>query len=162
MAIVYRKSLKGVAEIETRSHRLAPRQRAALILVDGRKTDLELAALIPGEPQAALAGLLADGFIEVVATLAERPAERKPAPAAATAGSSVHKAAGTLEATRRDAVRQLNDQLGPSAEGLAIRIERCASMAELQTLLAQAVQLLHGVRGKTAAEAFAARFIADA
>ena len=47
---VYRKTAKGMAEIETRVHRLAPRLRGALILVDGRKTDDELATLILAEP----------------------------------------------------------------------------------------------------------------
>lgn len=165
MAVVYRKSPKGLAEIETRAHRLAPRLRGALILVDGRKTDAELATLILAEPQAVLASLLADGFIEVVATLADRPAERAavvgPSPEPATAVPAARTGGPSLEATRRDAVRQLNDQLGPTAETLAIKIERAKSMPELQPLLAQAVALLRSARGAAIAEAFAARFIVD-
>ncbi len=41
MAIVYRMTAKGVAEIETQAHRLLPRLRSALILVDGKKSDGE-------------------------------------------------------------------------------------------------------------------------
>ena len=161
MAITYRKSLKGVAELETRVHRLAPRLRAALIMIDGNKTDADLAGLIPAEPQAALASLLADGFIEVAATLAERPIEPEPAPTQVSAMPGVRKTAGAHETLRRDIVRHLTDQLGPGAETLAIKIERTNSMLELQPLLAQAVGLLRNMRGLAAAKAFAARFIAE-
>ena len=76
MSIVYRKTEKGVTEIATRALRLGPRQRSTLILVDGRKTDAELAQLILADPAGTLTGLLADGFIEVLTTLADRPPER--------------------------------------------------------------------------------------
>ena len=162
MAVVYRKTPKGVAEIGTRAFRLPPRLRGALILVDGRKTDAELAALILAEPQASLDALLADGFIEVAATLADRPAERRSSPASTATESAAPRGGATFEATRRDAVRQLNDQLGPSAETLAIKMERTTALRELQPLLAQAVALLRSARGAAAAEAFAARFVVDA
>ena len=42
MSIIFRKTAKGISEIETREHRLTPRVRNALILVDGRR---DLAAL---------------------------------------------------------------------------------------------------------------------
>jgi hypothetical protein len=150
MTSVYRKTDKGVAEITTRAHRLVPRLRSALILVDGKKTDDELAKLILAEPAATLASLLADGFIDVLATLAERPPERKsvtPAPTVA------------FETLRRDAVRQLTDQVGPAAETVAIKIERAKTMAELEPLLVQGGQILRNLRGTAAAQAFAARFI---
>jgi hypothetical protein len=161
MAVVYRKTPKGVAEIGTRAFRLAPRLRGALILVDGRKTDAELAALILAEPQATLAALLADGFIEVAATLADRPAERRPSSAPTATASVAPRDGASFETTRRDAVRQLNDQLGPGAETLAIKMERTAAMRELQPLLVQAVALLRSARGAAVADAFAARFIGD-
>ena len=85
MSTVYRKTEKGVNEIATRALRLGPRQRSALILVDGRKTDVELAQLILADPAGTLASLLADGFIEVLTTLADRPAERPPERKAARA-----------------------------------------------------------------------------
>jgi hypothetical protein len=152
MTSVYRKTDKGVAEITTRAHRLVPRLRSALILVDGRKTDDELAELILVEPAAALASLLADGFIEVLATLAERPPERK----VVTPGPSVD-----FETLRRDAVRQLTNQVGPAADTVAIMIERAKTMAELEPLLVRGAQILHNMRGTAAAQAFAARFISS-
>ena len=36
MATIYRKTAKGVREIETRATKLAPRFRSLLILVDGK------------------------------------------------------------------------------------------------------------------------------
>ena len=162
MSTVYRKTAKGIAEIETRAHRLVPRLRSALILVDGRKTDAELTQMILNDPAGTLASLLADGFIEVLATLAERPPERpperKPAPGAAP-GRDGPSSKASFEALRRDAVRHLNDQMGPAAETVAIKIERANSMPELQPLLAQAAQVLRNVRGAAAAAAFTARFI---
>ena len=163
MSTVYRKTEKGVNEIATRALRLGPRQRSALILVDGRKTDVELAQLILADPAATLAGLLADGFIEVLTTLAdrpaERPAERKATAPAAAASRPVASDSAAFESLRRDAVRVLNEQLGPAAETVAIKIERAKSMPEMQPMLAQAAKLLRNVRGSAAAEAFAARFI---
>jgi hypothetical protein len=64
MEIVYRKTERGVTEIATRQHKLAPRLRSALVVVDGKRTDQELAALIAGQPQETLQALLEAGFIE--------------------------------------------------------------------------------------------------
>ena len=65
MSTVYRKTAKGQAEIDTRAHRLLPRLRQALILVDGRKPDTELEKLILADPKATLESLERDGFIEI-------------------------------------------------------------------------------------------------
>ena len=168
MSIVYRKTEKGVTEIATRALRLGPRQRSALILVDGRKTDAELAQLILADPASTLTNLLAEGFIEVLATLAdrpaehlaERPAERKAAAPVVAAARPAGSDGAAFESLRRDAARALNDQLGPAAELIAVKIERARSMPELQPLLVQAAKLLRNVRGSAAAEAFSAHFIA--
>ena len=154
MTTIYRKTAKGLAEIETRGHRLPPRLRGALILVDGQRRVADIAKLVPGEAEAMLQQLLADGFIDVFAVLADRPPLPPPAPTAAPAPTGT-----ALDATKRDAVRYLNDKLGPAAEGLAIKIERSKSAAELQPLLVQAAQALRGFGGAAAAEPFVARFI---
>ena len=155
MATVYRKTDKGVAEITTRAHRLAPRYRSALILVDGKKADDELHKLILSEPADTLARLLAEGFIDVFATLApqpERPPER-------TATASSNRSDGATFASRqRDAVRELNHQMGPLAETLALGMERAKSDAELQPLVRQAADMLRRMRGAAPADAYLARF----
>ena len=159
MSTIYRKTAKGHAEIETRALRLPPRLRGALIMVDGQRSVEDLAKLIPGDAVQTLEQLLADGFIELFAVLDNRPpppaaaAPRKPVPAAFTSSLDNHK---------REVVRYLNDRLGLSAEALAIKIERAASTAELQPLLAQSAQALRNFGGAAAADPFVARFLGSA
>jgi ribosomal protein S7 len=130
MAIIYRKTAKGVAEIETRAHRLTPRMRSALILVDGKRSDAELAAMIQQQATETLHALAGQGFIEVL-TIASAPAApaapvapvapatpaskaaaplRPPAPPAAAAPAS---AVPDLQARRREAVRGNSCAKGP-------------------------------------------------
>ena len=170
MPIIYRKSSKGQREIETREHRLPPRLRSALILVDGKRSDADLNTLVM-QPAETLAALLEQGFIEVAGTTAARePARPAAAPAAApgavarpagapAAAASAAAAAGpAFEERRRAAVRALNDLLGPAAETLAIRIEKARSADDLRPLLVSGAQLIANFRGRSAAEAFAAKF----
>jgi hypothetical protein len=154
MTTIYRKTAKGQAEIETRAHRLPPRLRGALIMVDGHRSVDDLMKLVPGDADAALQQLLIDGFIDVFAVLADRPPAPSPAPAAAAA-----KAGSSIDSTKRDVVRYLNEKLGPAGEGIAIKIERAKSLSELQPLLGQAAQVLHSFGGASASEPFIARFI---
>jgi hypothetical protein len=162
MSTVYRKTAKGQAEIDTRAHRLLPRLRQALILVDGRKPYSELEKLILADPKATLESLERDGFIEVVSSQPDAPVERRAEAAAATAPAAApRKAVVSVDSIRRDAVRHLNEQLGPAAEGISIKLEKVKAMPELRPLLVSAAQLLLNVRGAAAAQAFADRFLTD-
>lgn len=150
MPSIFRKSAKGATEIETRAHRLVPRLRAMLILVDGKRSDLELAQLMPQNAADTLAALLEQGFVELVAA---------PTPVAAAAPTAPPPApAPSFDAVRRSVVRSLHDAIGPAAETLALRMERTHNLDELRALLPQAVQAVGNMRGRSAAEAFAARF----
>jgi hypothetical protein len=155
MPSIFRKSAKGATEIETRAHRLVPRLRAMLILVDGKRSDSELAQLMPPHAADTLAALLEQGFVEPVDV---------PAPAVAAASPSAPAPAAALapsfDTTRRVVVRALNDAIGPAAETLALRMERTHNLDELRALLPLAVQAVGNMRGRSAAEAFAARFAA--
>jgi len=62
---VYRKTERGQTEIATRQYKLAPRLRSALVVVDGKRSQFELASMIAGEPQETLQALLEAGFIEL-------------------------------------------------------------------------------------------------
>jgi hypothetical protein len=157
MASVYRKTAKGQTEIETRVNRLVPRLRTALILVDGKRTDDELRTMIMSEPDEVLAVLLDQGYVEIISsTPPPRSSQAAAAPAAeATPTSSPRK----LDETRRMAVRFLNDQLGPSAESLALKIERAANWAELKPHLEMAEHFLRSGRGPAVAQEFAAKFL---
>lgn len=153
MASVFRKTAKGQTEIETRVNRLVPRLRTSLILVDGRRTDEQLRTLILSDPDEVLAALLDQGYIEVISSTT--PSRSAPAEPAAAPRSSPRK----LEETRRMAVRFLNDNLGPSAESLALKIERAHDWAELKPHLEMAEHFLRSGRGPAAAQEFADKFL---
>lgn len=161
MATIFRKTDKGHAEIATRAHKLPPRLRSALILVDGRRSDEELSRLVLAEPQATLQALLDQGFVEVISVTVERaavpataPPQAAPAPVPAAAD-----APRDFAQQRREAVRALTDAVGPMGEALALKMERAASPAELRPLLALAVQVIGNARGAGQAGQFGARFL---
>jgi len=161
MAAIYRKTDKGNAEIETRAHRLSPRLRSALIVVDGKRNDDELRKLILQDPEQTLQQLLEQGFIEVAVTVPAKPPAPKPAevraePAAVEAASL---SPSQLEQLKRDAVRSLNNHLGPMAESIALKIERARSLAELKPLLQTAGQIVLNASGTGAAADFHSRFV---
>jgi hypothetical protein len=154
MAIIYAKTDKGQLEIETRASRLAPRLRTALILVDGRRSDVELSPLIHGNPELILHSLLHDGFIEVVRIVEERAAPRPPEEARA-----VDPQVRAFELRRRAAVDDLLEQVGALGEAVAARLDRCTTTEELEPNLELARQILEYARGERAAAAYARRFI---
>lgn len=158
MATTYCKTAKGVTEIETRAFRLTPRLRSTLILLDGKRTLDELRTLVSQGLDENLEALHQGGFIEAVAVPDPvRPQRSAPAPRPAPpAGPSAD-----FLAARREVLRTINEQLGPVAESLAIKMERTTSEAEFRPLLATAAQLLFQVRGAQAAQAFRARFMAE-
>jgi hypothetical protein len=158
MATIYRKTDKGQTEIETRLFRLLPRMRTALILVDGHRNDHELAKLIPGDPVSTLQSLLADGFIEVQAIVEQRSAPRASAPQEPH-GRGPAAPSPAFEQRRREAIRALNDLLGPEAESLAIRMEKCHDWSQLLPVLQAAQQAVRNTRGATAAADYGARFV---
>lgn len=165
MPTIYRKTAKGQAEIETRAHRLAPRLRSLLIMVDGKRSDADLAQMLPQAAEA-LATLAEDGFIaEQTRSAASAPAPATTSPASTaperetpgTAGPGPAAPTGQFEAMRRDLLRALNDRLGPAGERMAIKLERARDEAEFRALLPSAVELVAAVRGRDAAAAFSAR-----
>jgi hypothetical protein len=164
MPLIYRKTAKGLAEIETRAHRLTPRMRSALILVDGKRDLAELKTLVTQQADETVLALAEQGFIEAVGESAALPPAPPPAVAAPAAAPAPPAAAGAaapqadFDSTRRAAVRALNDLVGPAADTLAIRMEKARNLAELLPVLVQAAQTVSAMRGKAAAEAFAKRF----
>jgi hypothetical protein len=163
MVMYYAKTTEGVREIETRERRLPPRVRSALILIDGKRSDADLAKLIQ-QPAETLQVLLDAGLIAVVGN----GPLTKEAPAAAKAGppglaQSVAPELDTdLPTLRREAVRAINDLLGPEGEMLALRLERASDMKDLRAVLERAVAYIANARGGGAAAKFAARFLPGA
>ena len=109
--------------------------------------------MIAGDADQVLATLLAEGYIEVISITAT-PRAAAPAPTASE-GAGPRK----IEETRRMAVRFLNDNLGPSAESLALKIERAQNWGELKPHLEMAEHFLRAGRGPTIAEEFADKFL---
>lgn len=162
MSTIYAKTPQGLHEIATRERRLSPRLRSALILVDGKRDEDELARLIQN-PDETLQALLEAQLIAAVASgkpaRSSKPAELDEAPAPAP-GTGL--SAADLAALRRDAVRALNDLLGPEAESLALRMERAGDEEQLRAALERAVQYIANARGGGAAATFATRFLKSA
>jgi hypothetical protein len=153
MPIIYRKTAKGLAEVETRVYRLAPRLRSVLIVIDGKRSDEELTQLLP-QAHEALAVLLEEDFIAEFARTAAAP----PPPPAYEQTVILPKGPGAaFEAMRRDLLRAFNDRAGPAGETLAIKMERATSEAEFRALLPQAIRLVSTIKGSDAGNAFAAR-----
>lgn len=161
MSIIFRKTAKGVHEIETREHRLPPRLRNVLILVDGRRDVATLRGLVPQQVDDVLNMLVEQAFIEAAGQAAPAPAPRA-ADDARIQGTVSPVAASSAPSQpfnirQRAAVRDLNDAIGPMAEALAIRMERARHDADLRALVQTAVQLIGNSRGRSVAEAYAKR-----
>jgi hypothetical protein len=170
MATIYRKTAKGHSEIETRTHRLSPRLRSALIMVDGRRSDDDVRKLIPQQADETLRLLDEQGFIEIIGITQDTPPQR---PASVAAPSRPAEAAPPVtprpvapavpprdfEATRAQAVRLFTDMVGPMAEALAIKMERARSPDELRTLVQTAQRIIGNARGGQAAADYGTRFL---
>ena len=157
-----RKTAKGQAEIETRAHRLTPRLRGLLILVDGKRDTAALASLVPQQCDALLAELIKQGFIDEPPPPPTPAPAPSPAPATAPAAPTAAVAPTVnFETLRRSAVRALNDEVGPAADALAMRMERAHNIEELRPLLALAAQLVASMRGRPAGEVYGMRFLAS-
>lgn len=154
MTKIFRKTGKGIEEIATRAHRLVPRLRTALILVDGTRSDAEFGSLITQDAAQTLEELRSLGYIEVVSVV-EAPAKPEKASASAAAPAAPDK---SFAAFRAEAVRAFNDLTGPTGEALAIKMEKATSREQLAPLLQTAYQIIGNSRGAQAATEFKARF----
>jgi len=171
MATIYRKTAKGQSEIETRAQRLPPRLRSALILVDGRRSDVDMRKLILQQPEETLRTLSEQGFIEIIAFTQDAAPPRMPpgapaprpqaVPAAQTVAAPVMPVR-SFEATRAQAVRSFTDLVGPMAEALAIKMERTRSLDELLPLVRTAQTIIGNARGGQAAADYGTRLLGSA
>jgi hypothetical protein len=62
-----------------------------------------------------------------------------------------------LETLRRAVVRHLVNAIGPHADDMAVRVERCRSVDELRQILPSAAGLVEAIRGRTAMAEFMQR-----
>lgn len=151
MPIIYRKTAKGLAEIETRVYRLPPRLRSVLIMIDGKRSDADLVQMLPQAAEV-LAALAQDDFISEYTRTSAAPAP--PPPPERTV---IRPPQPTFEAMRKDVLRAFNDRLGPAGEGMALKLEKARNETEFRALLPAAVQLVTTLQGRDAGESFMAR-----
>jgi hypothetical protein len=156
MPIIYRKTAKGLAEIETRVYKLSPRLRSVLIMIDGKRSDAELLQMLPQAAEV-LAALVQDDFIAEYARTSAAAPTSAPAAVEQPERTVIRGPQPSFEAMRRDLLRAFNDRLGPAGEGMALRLEKARNETEFRALLPAAVQLVSTLQGRDAADAFMAR-----
>jgi hypothetical protein len=162
MATYHAKTDSGRREIETRERRLPPAQRSALILIDGKRSDAELTAMVP-QFERSLPLLVEAGLVEAVTPpkpiAPPKPAAPRPqAPSPVLEREPERSLDPSFLARRRDAGRALIDQLGPVGETVAMRIERAANVVELGIQIELAASLLANTRGRRAGAEFMERY----
>lgn len=158
--LVYHKSAKGTEEIATRQHRLSPKLRSMLILVDGKRGYDELARLsqLLGSTDEILGQLLDQGFIEPIASAPVPAAATPSATQPATAGAAAAPAAApiSLKEAQRFVSRRLIDLLGPNAEELCLKIEAARTVKDFQAAVVRAEGILRQYKSAHTAAEFAA------
>lgn len=154
---VLKKTDQGIEAIKHRDRALAPRERTTLILVDGSKRLQDLAQACGSLDEALRIGqaLVDLGLASVVSGGAAAPspaAAAGDAPAAAAAAAQPQD----LRSSTRRATKALEDLLGPACEPLALQLEKCKSMAELQAKIQELRTVVASMRSEKKAEEFVA------
>jgi hypothetical protein len=150
--LVFHKTALGAAEIAGADRTLPGKLRRALILVDGNKTVADLAPLFrQGEIDGILGELQASGHISL-----EGGEVATQAPVAQ--GAAPVNGLLRFDETKRAAMREVMERLGPNGDTVAVRIERAGNPAELRAALGEAERLVAGFVGEAAARAFAQKF----
>jgi hypothetical protein len=155
---IYHKTPKGMEAIANRQSGLAPRLRSLLIMVDGKRSFPDLAALT-GECEALLEQLVKDGMIEPVggaAPVAAGPVSTWP-DSQALSTSPTPLVVVSLPEAKRCATRLLVELLGPTSEVLCMKIESAGNLADFVSAVKRAREIVRDVKGAGAAE----RFIAE-
>ena len=137
------KTPKGVEEVETRKHKLEPRLRPMLIMVNGKSSAAELAGKLP-QGQAMLDELVKQGFVE--------GAKAAPAAAAAPAAKGGKPSAAGVEIARA-----LSAALGPDGDSMAMKLEEMRTAEEVKAYLEERRGMLDSVLGKAKGPAFWAK-----
>jgi hypothetical protein len=173
MTTVYRKTADGQDEIATRARRLPPRLRSLLILIDGKRDDDALRAMVP-DADALVAELASAGLIERIAAasraeparmaeavpasagglpVADMPNRQTPQPPAPPPTQPVPLSPSAVKARSRAASRWLNERLGPSGEAAAIRVESAKTPEQFEQAMLFAAKVVDARLGPAAAQA---------
>jgi hypothetical protein len=186
MAIIYRKSLKGIDELAFKSGRLTLRLTSYLLTVDGVSSTEEIAARNPHLPSmdVILQGLMQQGFIELVSgapagaqsTAATAPtAQAAPAAPAAYAAPTMNlvdvaqaarQAAAAapkppsmqLENIKGNMVRDVSSLLGSDAGPVIAKIQNCVTQDDLFAAMMGIKKIITLYVDRETAERFGSRY----
>ncbi len=154
----YLKTPKGNEEIQTRKNKLSVRQRNLLIMVDGSKPLHVLSEIATklGLSTDDLAQLEKSGFIALIAQVQAAGTDVS-GPINAAAEQPDATVIGPDEAAKfRTAHKFMNDtvvnSLGLKAFFFALKLERCATRADLAGLLGDFLKVLTKAMGATEAD----------
>ena len=161
-SLIYAKTPKGVAEVGARGAQLSMVARRVLIMMDGKRTVDDLAMYVrAGEIAAIITQLESEGLAERAGAVAattmtpqaiDEPAPPQTRPFAPPVPDERDLGPITLEEVKRRAVRELNDRLGPEADGLAMRIEDCRNIDEFRERVRDAERYVASALGAAAAQ----------
>jgi hypothetical protein len=158
---IYRKTELGNAEISGRALGLRSELRRLLILIDGKNSVGKLATFVRGaEVDSLILELQSLGVIDAAeggAVSALTPTPTATPNLSVSMPTSEQGMAPTQEqflAARTTAVRFVNDALGPSAETLAIKLERARNPQELRDAVNQVKQSLERMMGEATGHRF--------
>ena len=162
---IYRKTPKGSEAIANRQAGLvSPKLRSVLIMVDGKRSYIELAALTTalGDCEQLLSQLMQDGLIETdegafaidaVGDITQfQMAATVPAPLEATPPAPIER--GTLSGAKRFTSQLLVEMLGPTSDVLCMKVESAASIEEFVSVLRRTKSIVRDIKGTSAAERF--------
>lgn len=154
------KSAEGADEVRSRGHRLSPRLRTLLIMVDGKTTAAQLrhAAAAFGAPVDALDQLLARGLVAVTVTAPRAPEPTPvPLPAAVPRKPPVTQdPRGSANGERlREAQKVMNaaavDAMGLRAFFFTMKLDECFGVDDLRPLIPELLRAVQKKRGEAAA-----------
>lgn len=168
-----RKTSKGQDEIATRKHRLLPKYRSALILVDGRRSAAELRNTLStlGDANEIITYLENEGFVETLSvggdTDASSPTTTPQAEVSALtalpkasliapgiAVGTPPASARSLDGAKRAAVKFLGDTFGPGADDMCMRVEQAKTVAALVPVISRLRSTIENIEGKDKADRF--------
>jgi hypothetical protein len=172
----FKKTAKGHAEIEGAARQLPQQLRMLLLLVDGKRSAVELMSMLDGATPEALRALLDTGHIVATQAPARRgssASRRGPVTVAPAAADSVFKSsaipsrfdiavrpmdAEPTDKERAQIERSLRRVLGPAAESLIERVQRARTVHDLVEVLNVARKAISNARGADIADEFASRY----
>jgi hypothetical protein len=137
---IYRKTAKGIEELQTRAHGLEQRFRRPLFIVDGVKDVAQLSVVMrPGEAEVALAKLAEGGYIEALGD-DEVPANIVRYVARADDPAYFAQVKITMQA-------DFAERLGAFAEMVVAEVESCNTALELRLKLRDIEDILVAALG---------------